>query len=626
MSWLALWVSFVWGQTIVRQQVYGGGAADVMVKAYQDAGGYWLFGHTRSRDGLLKRSGYDADFWVVRTDRNGELVWHAAYGAEGDEELTDAWRLPDGGWLLVGWTDSKSISNGKKDAFIVCIDPLGKVRWQKAIGGTGNDIAFGGGLHVDGNLWIVGQIGSRDSLYNPSPKGGVDGWLIRLSATGELIGSATYGGRENDYLRLVIPFSADTVWLIGGSDSPDGDIQNPLGRTDVWLVEVDIRGVLRRSWNFGGTDFEEPYSWTRSPEGEIWVAGTSFSAGAASYGRADGVIWRIDPAGLAEVAWSGGGSGDEGLNFLSLTPQGDWLIAGMTSSRDGLIPHLTGLYDAWALLWHRQTDSLIFSYTFGGKDVESWVALFSAEGGLFVGCGTTASPGDQLHIRRYGNADFWLVWWYPDNRIIQRFPPTEAPTVILGYLLTEMRGTQGTLLFRDEKGRVIDSLIVDTTGLFRWELPDSVRGEIQLSVYAPGHLWKEFSIKPRIGRENRIDIYLEKLRFGLRVPLFYVTFDKGSSKLLPESKPQLEALYRFLRDNTGFRIEIEGHTDGTSLAESELQLSRARAQAVRDYMVMRGIPKDRFSIVGYGKSRPIADNATPEGQRRNRRVEIRIIR
>jgi len=485
-------------------------------------------------------------------------------------------------------------------------------------------MALGAGILPDTTIWVVGQIGSKDSVFHPAPYGGVDAWLLRFSLAGELLGHATFGGSEHDYLRLVIPFSTDTIWLIGGSDSPDGHIQNPLGRTDIWLVEVDKHGKLRRSWNFGGADFEEPYSWTRSSEGEIWVAGTSFSAGAASYGRADGVIWRIDPAGLAEVAWSGGGGGDEGLNFLSLTPQGDWLIAGMTSSRDGLISSLVGLYDAWALRWNRPSDSLVFCYTFGGKDVESWVALFPAEDKLYVGCGTTASPGDQLGVRTYGNADFWMVWWAPDS-VPQRFPVVEAPTVLIGYLLTEKKGTEGLLFFRDEKGRLLDSLVVDATGLFRWTLPDTVNGEVRISAYAPGHFWKEFSVRPRRGRENRIDLYLEKLRPGLRLPLFHVTFDKGSAKLLPEAYPQLEALYRFLKENPSLRIEIAGHTDGTSLPESEIQLSRSRAQAVVDYLVKRGLPKERFHVVGYGKSRPIADNATLEGQRRNRRVEVRII-
>lgn len=623
MRWLGLLISLGLAQVVLRQKVYGGSMADVMVKAFQDEGGYWLFGHTRSRDGMLRRSGYDADFWVVRTDRAGELLWQTTYGAEGDEELTGTLPLPDGGWILVGWTDSKTLSHGKKDAFIVCIDPLGKVRWQQALGGTGNEMALGAGLHVDTTLWVVGQIGSKDSVFHPRPYGGVDAWLLRFSLDGKLLGHETFGGSENDYLRMVIPFSRDTVWLVGASDSPDGHIQNPLGRTDIWVVEVDGQGRFRRSWNFGGSDFEEPYSWVRAPEGDIWVAGTTFSPEVAGFGRADGAIWRIDPTGIAEVAWSGGGGGDEGLNFLS-TYRGDWLIAGMTSSRDGLIPRLEGLYDAWALRWNREKDSLAFCYTFGGKDIESWVALFPAEGGAYVGCGTTASPGEQIGIRTAGSSDFWIVWWHPDT-LIKTVPVPEAPTFLVGYLITEVKGVGGILFFRTESGVPIDSLHINGSGLFRWRVPDTLSGEVRISVHVPGHLWKEFAVRPRRGRENRIDIYVEKIKVGQRVPLFHVTFDKGSAKLLPDSYPQLEALLRFLRENPRVRIELAGHTDGTSPRESEIPLSRARAQAVQEYLVARGIPKERLTVVGYGKARPIADNATAEGQRRNRRVEFRIL-
>ncbi|MCS7188468.1 MAG: OmpA family protein [Bacteroidia bacterium] len=610
MRWPALFSSLLLlqAQKIIKQRVYGGSMADVAVRAFADSLGYWLIGHTTSQDGILKRKGYNSDFWVVRIDKEGELLWQATYGGKGDEELTDALVLPDGGLVLVGWSNSSEISHGKKDAFIVCTDPLGKVRWQRCIGGKGNDMAQGVALHEGGSLWVVGQIGSQDSILNPNPLGGVDGWLLCFSLQGELLFHGVFGGSGNDYLRLVVPFSADTLWLIGASDSQDGHIQNPLGKMDIWLVETDKKGSFHRSWNIGGSDFEEPYSWVRSPQGEIWVAGTSFSPEVAAYGRADGVIWRIQPEGMAHAAWSGGGNGDEGLNFLRMTAEGDWLLAGMTSSRTGLIPSLAGLYDGWVIRWRYQSDSLIFCYTFGGKDVDSWIAVFPYEG-VYVGIGTTASPGEQLGIRTYGSADYWVVWWTPDTTPVMNLS-AYAPTILTGYVLTENKGTPFQLFFRDAKGQIIDSLMGDSTGFFRWRVPDTLSGEIRLSVHAPSHVWKELGLSPRRGKENRIGIYLEKLRIGIVLPLFY---------------GQLEELARFLRLNPRVRLELAGHTDGTSLPESEIQLSRARAQAVRDYLVGRGIPKERFSIVGYGKARPIADNATPEGQQKNRRVEFRIL-
>ena len=619
-------MSLLCGQTIIRSRAYGGSMADVLVKAFQDPSGYTLVGHTRSRDGLLKRTGYDADFWVVRVNRQGEVLWHATYGAEGDEELTDAYRFPDGSFLLVGWTDSKSLSHGKRDAYVVRIDPLGKVLYQKAFGGSGNDVARGVGVLSDSVIVVVGEIGSIDSLLCPNHRGGTDGWLLRLSLKGDLLSSHNWGGSHQDYLRLVVPLSPDTIWLVGASDSQDGDISNPLGKMDIWLVEVDRAGNFRRSWNIGGTDFEEPYSWTRSPEGDVWVAGTTFSRALVAYGRADGVVWKIFPEGAAEVAWQGGGSGDEGLNYLSRLPNGDWMLAGMTSSRDGLIPQLAGLYDGWAARWAADGDSLRFSITLGGKDVDRWEATFEAEGGTYVSWGTTASKGDEIGgIRTYGSADFWGVWWKPDTTPPPPLIP-EGPTTLLGYIhLSSQREVPIKVFFRDLMGQLLDSLTLAKPGFFRWQAPDTLTTGIRLSCHAQGYVWKEIAIRMRLHQENRIDIRLDSIRPGIRMPLFFVHFDKGSSKLRPEAYPQLDELARFLQAHPNVRLELAGHTDGTSRAETELQLSRDRALAVRDYLVRKGIARERFNIVGYGKARPIADNETPEGQQKNRRVEFRIL-
>ncbi len=625
MRWLAVFSSLALSQVIVQSRAYGGSMADVLVRALADPNGYLLAGHTRSKDGLLARKGYDADFWVIRVDQLGNLVWQAVYGTEGDDELTDVCRLPDGSLLVVGWTDGRSVSHGKRDAFIVRADPLGQRLWQQALGGSANDVALGVAL-IDSVWWVVGQAGGYDSVAAPRHQGGLDGWLLRLSWEGQLLSAHTYGGSKNEYLRLIIPFSPDTIWLVGASDSPDGDIANPLGKMDIWVVEVDKTGRFRRSWNIGGSDFEEPYSWTRSPEGEVWVAGTSFSPALSAAGRADGVVWRIDPEGLAQVAWQGGGSGDEGLNFLHRLPDGDWLLAGMTSSRDGLIPRLAGLYDGWAARWSPGPDSLIFSVTFGGKDVDRWEAVYPLSSGVYVSWGTTVSTGEALGgIRTYGNADFWGLWWKPDTIPLPQPLALESPTWLTGYLhLAGPPKGPAVILIKTPEGLLLDSLRIDRPGFFQWQVPDTLQS-LRLSLHSPGFLWKELACRIVPHRENHIDIRLEPVRSGARVPLFFVYFDKGSARLRPEAYSHLDDFARFLRENPSWRIELAGHTDGTSKPESEIQLSRDRALAVRDYLVHKGLPRERFQIVGYGKARPIADNDTPEGQQKNRRVEFRIL-
>ena len=73
------------------------------------------------------------------------------------------------------------------------------------------------------------------------------------------------------------------------------------------------------------------------------------------------------------------------------------------------------------------------------------------------------------------------------------------------------------------------------------------------------------------------------------------------------------------------KIRVEGHTDSDGPDISNLKLSQARTQAVVDYLVSKGVERSRLDPVGFGESRPISDNTTPEGKAKNRRVEFIIV-
>src|SRR5690606_17537013 len=105
-----------------------------------------------------------------------------------------------------------------------------------------------------------------------------------------------------------------------------------------------------------------------------------------------------------------------------------------------------------------------------------------------------------------------------------------------------------------------------------------------------------------------------------------IFFEFGSSKLENESFPELDRLIEVMRKNQNMAIEMQGHTDNVGSAEVNLRLSQSRADAVRDYLVSKGIPLGRVSSVGFGEAKPIANNETTEGQAKNRRVEFVITR
>lgn len=101
-----------------------------------------------------------------------------------------------------------------------------------------------------------------------------------------------------------------------------------------------------------------------------------------------------------------------------------------------------------------------------------------------------------------------------------------------------------------------------------------------------------------------------------------VLFPSGQSELLPGARERLNEVARALKQYEDRDFLVEGHTDSVGSAESNMILSRQRAQSVVEYLVSRGVPRERLHARGLGESRPVAPNDSPANRANNRRVEI----
>ncbi|KUG09976.1 PA14 domain-containing protein [Solirubrum puertoriconensis] len=115
---------------------------------------------------------------------------------------------------------------------------------------------------------------------------------------------------------------------------------------------------------------------------------------------------------------------------------------------------------------------------------------------------------------------------------------------------------------------------------------------------------------------------LHKLPVGAVIALEHLYFEQSKARLLPTSLPEMERLAQILKDNPTLRLEIAGHTDNVGDATLNQQLSQQRAEVVRDYLVRQQIAAERLLAVGYGGTRPVADNSDAQQRPRNRRVEV----
>ncbi len=102
----------------------------------------------------------------------------------------------------------------------------------------------------------------------------------------------------------------------------------------------------------------------------------------------------------------------------------------------------------------------------------------------------------------------------------------------------------------------------------------------------------------------------------------YINFEKGKAALSKESYGNIEEIVKLLQENPFLKLNIEGHTDNTGTPVQNKLLSEKRAEAVKEAIVKQGINPDRLNAIGWGQEKPIAENSSEEGMRKNRRVEL----
>lgn len=126
--------------------------------------------------------------------------------------------------------------------------------------------------------------------------------------------------------------------------------------------------------------------------------------------------------------------------------------------------------------------------------------------------------------------------------------------------------------------------------------------------------------------EMKKDLLLVPIEIGESIQLKNVFFVQSKSELKPESYPELDRLVKIMKDNPTIEIELGGHTDNQGAPAANLELSEKRVEAVRQYLISKGVAAKRMTGKGYGGARTIAPSTTEENRQLNRRVEFKIVK
>jgi outer membrane protein OmpA-like peptidoglycan-associated protein len=179
----------------------------------------------------------------------------------------------------------------------------------------------------------------------------------------------------------------------------------------------------------------------------------------------------------------------------------------------------------------------------------------------------------------------------------------------------------------NEKNKVITTINSNNaTGRYMVSLPSGINYGI--IVKAKGYLFhsENVNIPYSTGYQEVIrDVKLKKIEVGKTIVLNNIFYDFDKATLRSESVAELERLVLLLNDNSTMTIEISSHTDNKGTDEYNRKLSQMRAQSVVDYLIEKGIAKQRLIAKGYGETVPVATNDTDEGRQQNRRTEFKIL-
>ncbi len=162
---------------------------------------------------------------------------------------------------------------------------------------------------------------------------------------------------------------------------------------------------------------------------------------------------------------------------------------------------------------------------------------------------------------------------------------------------------------------------------YTFPVPDASK-RYGIFAQSQGYLEGSENIDPQTLTENKTldkTIFLSPIRKGESIVLKNIYFETAKADLRQEAYVELDKLLRLMQENPKLVIEIQGHTDSDGDDARNLDLSRRRAESLIGFLQKKGITTTRLKSVGYGETKPIATNDTPEGKQQNRRVELKIL-
>lgn len=327
------------------------------------------------------------------TDSTGQVAvstfgsFAKTWGGSGVEDAYSIFQTQDGGFVTTGSTTS--FGAGGVDMYISKYNAAGDLAWNKTWGGTGSDVARDVVQTSDGRYIITGQTSSYGA-------GSSDVFLVKFDENGNIVWSKTWGGVNGDYSRSITSTSDGGVAVTGYTNNFDAGI------SDLFLSKYDSDGNLSWVKVWGSADIEYGRDLYQTSDGGYLVSGLTKSFG---NGGEDALLVKFDSSG--NFVWNktwGGASDDVGYG-LTWSNDGGCIMTGYTRS------YGAGSLDSYIAKFD-SNGGLVWSSTWGGSSAEEGRSVIQTSDGGYVVTGYTDSYAVGSHdmsILKY-NSNGVLLW------------------------------------------------------------------------------------------------------------------------------------------------------------------------------------------------------------------------
>jgi len=539
------------GPMIDWQKCLGGTGNDQAGRIIQTSdGGYIFAGGTESNDGDVSGSHGNRDIWVVKLTAAGVIQWQKALGGSGFDLGGSIIQTSDGGFVVVGFTKSNdgdvTGNHGGADAWIIRLTASGSIAWQKTYGGSADDEAGTIIQTSDGGYAVAGITASNDGDVKGN-HGAVDGWLLKLDTLGNIQWQKTLGGSDTDNISSIVQTADGGYVLAGMTKSNDGDVSGNHGGKDGWVMKLDSTGAIQWQKTIGGSGDDEFFSLVRTSDGGYAVAGQSTSNDdnvSENHGGTDGWVVKLNTSGSIQWQKTLGGSNVDHLYSLIQTNDGGYAATGFTNSNDGDVKGNHGSEDAWVVQLTSE-GTLEWQNPLGGTSDDAGSSIIQTSDGGYAMAGSTSSNDGNVSDN-HGGGDAWVVKLKsPGLRVVS---PNGGEFLLVGSIDTlRWTGVSATdavdLDYSTDLGTTWLPIAQQVSGLqYPWLVPNTISSQCLFRATLPGRVVRDSALYDSIPHASD-----PHYGFGWSPDSRYIAFSGYPADLLLTS--DLSTYYSFTTDD-----------------------------------------------------------------------------